>query len=234
MKKIIYSVSLMIMAAGSAMLITSCGKDDSTAPIVTPNGNSTETVSLNTSYTDAGATATDDEDGAISNVSSDVSATNPNVNLTGTYTITYSALDAAGNTGYATRTVIVKNDAAYLEGTYNVTEPGTPPLSWVDTVTISTVKNNRIFFKRFGNFDNNLMYADVMVSTMDIGTQTKPSIGMAGCSHTFAQDGSNTIPIAQVGGKWNFSIKYTDQRLAGGSGCTATLPVTFEDTYRQQ
>ena len=49
------------------ILIAGCKKDDkdSTAPVITINGSNPVTISLNDSYSDAGATATDDHDGAV-------------------------------------------------------------------------------------------------------------------------------------------------------------------------
>src|SRR5688572_20955451 len=124
MKKNLILKSVLVFGI-AGLLFTGCSDDDTTGPVITLLGSDPMTISLNTtSVSDPGATAEDDEDGTIANVTSDWSTTNPNVNLAGTYTVTYSAVDAAGNVGEATRTVIVKNDADYLVGTYNVTEPG--------------------------------------------------------------------------------------------------------------
>src|SRR6187402_504110 len=92
----------MLLAAGVLMLANSCSKDDddTTAPVVTLIGASSQEVVLNSSYIDLGATANDDEDGAIT-----VTTDNPvDVDNATTYTVTYTATDAAGNTGSATRT----------------------------------------------------------------------------------------------------------------------------------
>jgi hypothetical protein len=72
---------------------------DTVRPVITLLGNATETVTVGSTYTDAGATATDDVDGDITTW---VIVTNPvNTNIAGTYTITYMVSDRAGN--YATR-----------------------------------------------------------------------------------------------------------------------------------
>jgi hypothetical protein len=77
---------------------------DKTAPVITVNGANPDTVFLNSqSYTDPGASATDSYDGAVSvNTSGSV-----NTNVVGSYTLTYSASDAAGNAASSTRTVNV-------------------------------------------------------------------------------------------------------------------------------
>jgi uncharacterized protein (TIGR02145 family) len=74
---------------------------DTTAPVITVTSGA-DTVDQGAAWTDAGATA----DGSES-VTNDVTATNPNMAVSGAYTITYTATDAAGNTGTATRTVTV-------------------------------------------------------------------------------------------------------------------------------
>lgn len=147
--------------AGSMLLVSSCSKDDdgdTTAPVVTLNGASSETIILNSgTWTDPGATATDDEDGTVA-VVSDAGTTNPNANRANTYTITYTATDAAGNVGTATRTVRVKNEAEDYAGTYSVVDSvvGLPdPFTYAQTITIDSTLNNRIHFSKFGDYANN-------------------------------------------------------------------------------
>ena len=219
----------------SALLLTGCKKDDTTSPGVTPNGTSPMTVTLNGTFTDPGATANDDEDGAITSISSNASSTNPNVNLAGTYIISYSATDAAGNTGTATLTVIVKNAVDYLAGTYLTSEDGFVT-SWTQTVTASTTVNNRIIFSKFANYsNNNAIFATVTGAEVALpSSQVATSIGLSACTHTFTPSGTPTVPVALVSGKYNFSVKFTDEQSAGGGGCTATSPVLYEDVFHQQ
>ncbi len=80
---------------------------DTTPPVITVNGANPATVECHTSYTDAGATATDSCAGSISVTSSGT----VNVNVPGTYTITYTANDGY-NTATATRTVNVVDTIA--------------------------------------------------------------------------------------------------------------------------
>lgn len=76
---------------------------DTTAPVVTLNGANPATVILGSSFSDPGATASDSCAGTLPvGVAGAV-----NTNAVGTYTLTYSATDASGNTGAATRTVKV-------------------------------------------------------------------------------------------------------------------------------
>jgi hypothetical protein len=83
---------------------------DTTAPTVSLNGDATVTLTVGDSWSDPGATATDDVDGDIS--SNIQVAGSVDTGTAGTYTLTYSVTDAAGNTGSATRTVTVEDVAA--------------------------------------------------------------------------------------------------------------------------
>jgi hypothetical protein len=75
---------------------------DTTPPVITVSGNNPYYVEQGTTYTDPGATADGGETVIVDNGGL-------NVNTLGTYTITYSATDSLGNTGTATRTVIVQD-----------------------------------------------------------------------------------------------------------------------------
>jgi hypothetical protein len=77
---------------------------DAAAPVITLTGSSPVSVAWGGSYTDAGATATDNVDATVTvNVAGTVNTTKP-----GTYTLTYSASDTAANAATpVTRTVTV-------------------------------------------------------------------------------------------------------------------------------
>src|ERR1019366_4351390 len=96
-------------------IVTSCKKPDTTAPVITLNGSTSQTISLQGTYTELKATANDNKDGALTPT---ISGT-VNVNHTGVYIITYRATDAAGNIGTATRTITVVNDIASMAGFYH-------------------------------------------------------------------------------------------------------------------
>jgi surface protein len=77
---------------------------DTTAPVITVTGDNPATVEKGTTYTDAGASA---DGGETVTTTGTV-----NTSVVGSYTLTYSATDAAGNTGTATRTVNVVDTTA--------------------------------------------------------------------------------------------------------------------------
>lgn len=140
-----------LIAAMVAVLITACGGGaDTTAPVITLNGSATMSVAQGATFTDPGATAVDDVDG---NVTVSVSGS-VDTSTVGTYTLTYSATDKAGNTATKTRTVTVTavadttNPVVTLTGDSNIyvvqfetfTDPGATATDDVDgnvSVTVS-------------------------------------------------------------------------------------------------
>jgi len=93
---------------------------DTVAPVITLNGESSLILSAGTAYSDLGATANDAIDGSVT-----VTTTgNVNSNVVSSYTLTYTASDAAGNQSSLTRTVNVVDDIApaiTLEGDSELT-----------------------------------------------------------------------------------------------------------------
>ncbi len=106
-------------------VIVTAGEIDITKPVITMNGKNPDTVALKEdgTYTDAGATATDN--GKSINVTKSGSV---DMGKAGSYTLTYTATDASGNSASVERKVVV------IEGTvigdllkkYNV--PASSPL----------------------------------------------------------------------------------------------------------
>lgn len=78
---------------------------DTVAPVVTLVGDATITIQLGETFTDPGATYSDNLDGTGNATASGT----VDVNTVGSYTITYTATDSSGNTGSVTRTVIVSD-----------------------------------------------------------------------------------------------------------------------------
>jgi hypothetical protein len=76
---------------------------DTLPPVITLNGEAAVTIEVGLPYTDAGASAIDALDGDV-NVSVQ---SNVEINTVGSYTVTYSASDAAGHSAEVARTVNV-------------------------------------------------------------------------------------------------------------------------------
>jgi hypothetical protein len=213
MKKNILITACFAFVLGTFFL-SGCKKDDTTAPVVTLNGSSSMTISLNSTFVDPGATASDDKDGNISNVT--LSGT-VDKDTKGDYTLTYSATDAAGNTGTATRTVHVVNDAEPLAGNYNVTDSviGGSTYHYTQTITTDNHVNKRFHFSKFADYNNNTtIYGTLTTSTtFDIPTQSGTGIGTLVENHTFSGTGI-------ISGN-NFGFTYTDvNNSAGGASAT--------------
>ena len=79
---------------------------DNIAPIVTVNGLNPVIIVVGTPYVDEGASATDNIDGVVDAFAVDGSDV-IDTSVIGTHTVTYNAIDLAGNTGSATRIVEV-------------------------------------------------------------------------------------------------------------------------------
>jgi len=113
---------------------------DAVAPVVTLTGAASVTVELGGTFTDAGATATDAIDGALAVVTTGTVDTD----TVGVYTLTYTATDASGNAGTATRTVnvvdtvdpIITSPSVFIIDE-NVTSIGTATATDLDTVTFT-------------------------------------------------------------------------------------------------
>jgi autotransporter-associated beta strand protein len=86
------------------------GPSDTTKPIITLIGNATLTVNIGTTYTDAGATATDETAPANPTVTTSGSV---NTAVPGNYVLSYNAVDTVGNNALTvTRTVTVVDATA--------------------------------------------------------------------------------------------------------------------------
>ncbi|NER19022.1 immunoglobulin-like domain-containing protein, partial [Spongiivirga citrea] len=107
-----------------SLMLDDSGSGDTEAPVITLNGDATIEVTQGETFTDPGATATDNVDGDISgNIT--VGGDTVDTGTVGTYTITYNVSDAAGNAATeVTRTV---NVVAGAGGDAPTTAAPTPP-----------------------------------------------------------------------------------------------------------
>jgi hypothetical protein len=210
MTKRISSISFLALIS-AVISFSSCKKNDSTAPELTITGGNDQSQSLpsiaNTgSFTIPIATATDETDGDLSAKVSYSGTVNPN--LKGTYLITYSVSDNAGNITKQEVAINIVNDAEWLTGNFSAvdsvynTSPVLSGLPFVTTYTgnpnekISTDSyvNNKIWLSKFGNYTGANVY--LMVSgtgagaTIDIPQQTT-LCGNPSALRTFSDDIQN-------------------------------------------
>ena len=84
---------------------------DTTAPVITLVGDAQITVEVGSTYTDLGATASDNYDGDIT--ADIVTVNNVDTSVIGSYTVTYNVTDSSGNAATeVTRTVNVTDTTA--------------------------------------------------------------------------------------------------------------------------
>jgi hypothetical protein len=86
--------------------------EDEEAPVIELIGNAKVVIKLGATYEDEGATATDNVDGDLTDEI--VVAGEVDTDVEGTYKVTYTVADAAGNEGKAERTVIVDGKAPVI------------------------------------------------------------------------------------------------------------------------
>jgi len=220
MKRNLLIASAFVLTSG-LLILNGCKKDDTTAPVVTIIGNTSIDNPLNTAYSDQGATANDDEDGTITvSTSGDV-----NVDKTGTYEITYSATDKAGNVGTATRTVHVYNEAEGFAGVYlNAVDTCqvTGNSTFDATVTASDSVNHLVIINNFGAFGPSInVYAKITGNTSGSNiTITVPQ--SLGGTASLTQIYQNESKVITGGTSPKFMIHYKWDDGINNDVCTST------------
>jgi len=113
---------------------------DLTPPVITLNGNASITINKDTTYTEQGATALDNVDGDLSaniTISGNVDTTN-----IGTYNITYSVSDNAGNKATNTRVITVRLPRFQRNNTEQTVIDNDTSLIWSDNSISSSGLTN--------------------------------------------------------------------------------------------
>ena len=206
--------SILAMAVVGGFLFTSCTKDDTVAPVVTLKGDAVMSVDFGGTFTDPGATATDDVD-KTATVVVDGTVT---VNAAGTYTLTYKSTDAAGNVGTATRTVYVVHRKTNIAGTYNVNESCTGTSGpytvgpYSGSITPGSADNMAIVFNNFGDYTTSVN----MSGSLTGNTGQTLTIPQATPGLTIA--GTGTINAAGT----TVTVTYTATDGTNNDTCTAT------------
>jgi|GEM_PF-2862238 len=111
---------------------------DIKGPVIVLVGEASVTVKQNATYTDAGATATDDVDGDITQK---IVTDNPvNTTILGTYKVTYNVSNGAGDVANITRTVeVVAQTVVVSGGGGDDASTSSLPLSVTDTTAPSAI-----------------------------------------------------------------------------------------------
>ncbi len=212
MKKNVILLSLF-MTTLTATIFTGCSKDDTTSPVITLTGASSIELPLNSSpWTDLGATASDDEDGAVT-VTSDASTTNPDVNRAGVYTISYTTQDKAGNVAVEIRTITVYNQAEDFAGTYSNCLDSclvSPPSAFDSvTVTLSDTINNLVKINNFGAFGLNIsVYAKINGTTTGSPVTVTTGQSLGGTASITSIDPAGSKVVSGTASSTSFTIQY--------------------------
>ncbi|WP_102348273.1 immunoglobulin-like domain-containing protein [Bacillus sp. Marseille-P3661] len=188
---------------------------DSTKPVITLVGDPAVRIIAGTTYTDAGATATDETDGDLTN-NITVSGLPDNINTPGTYTIRYNVSDEGGNTAQeVTRTLTIAPPAPSgtgSSGTVNVT--GAMPN---ETVTLYDAENN-IVKTGLANDDGTITFTGVSDGTYTV-KQTVNSIESDGNQVNVVTIDSYSPVITLVG---DSSVRIIVGAIYTDAGATAT------------
>jgi parallel beta-helix repeat protein len=169
---------------------------DVTAPVITLNGNAIETVTVNTPYTDAGATALDYYNRSLS--SSIATGDNLNLSVVGSYYLYYTVADAAGNTDSVARIINVIDDIA-------------PVVNLVGGDTITMEVNTPLVDPGYTAIDNydptvNVSTNSSQLNTAKVGIYPivytgKDSSGNSTVVTRYVRVQDNTAPVIKLIGK---------------------------------
>jgi hypothetical protein len=136
------------------------GAADTTAPVITLTGSATINLNVGDSFTDPGATATDNVDG---NLTSSIAVTGSvNTNAVGTYTLNYNVSDAAGNA------------ATQVSRTVNVTDGTAPVITLTGSATINLTVGDSYTdagATATDNVDGNLTSSIVVTGSVNTGVE---------------------------------------------------------------
>lgn len=220
MKKVIL---LTGMLAATSFLFSACNKDDEEAPVITLNGNNPFELEMLSTYVEPGYSAEDNEDGDLTS-SVNVDATQIDNRLPGQYSVFYSVSDAAGNSGDATRDVIVFASTNALAKTYSVKDTcgtGASAQTYSYTQTVTAVNSTTIQFDKFADYSGNTGITATITSSGNITLplQSALNIGSALEDHDFQGSGSVTLT--------GFVINYTDKNNSAVPVATASCRAWF-------
>jgi hypothetical protein len=195
---------------------------DTIAPVITMSGANPMSVECHTSFTDPGATATDSCAGAVA-----VNSTNNvNVNVPGSYTVTYTATDGF-NTATATRTVNVVD-----------TIPPTLTLNGANPMTVECHTG----FSDPGATASDSCAGNLTSSIVVTGSVNPNAVGTYTLTYSVS-DGSNTTtrtrtvnvvdtiaPVITMNGANPMTVNchsgFTDPGATANDSCAGNVPVS--------
>jgi hypothetical protein len=204
--------------------------DDVTIPVITLEGDASISLFKRNTYVDAGATATDNTDGTITN---HINTVNPvNIHAEGTYTITYNVSDAAGNKAIeVTRTVVV----SVTEGYCDVSEDfeNFPLTGWTifnsntesnDITQSNTTSRGGMYSLRFSSKDEDSAYDQYLLSP-----EFTPSDIEKGISFYYLASDVGEVELFKVG--WSTTGNDLDTDFTWSDEIIAESAEDLDDMY---
>ena len=191
--------------------------EDTTPPELTLTGSSSVTIEAGDSYSDDGAECTDTVDGTITPTKT---FDNVDTSQVGSYTVTYSCVDAATNTVTVSRTVIVEDTTPpelTLTGSSSVTIEAGDSYSDDGAECTDTVDGTITPTKTFDNVDTSQVGSyTVTYSCVDAATNTVT------VSRTVIVE-DTTPPELTLTGSSSVTIEAGDSYSDDGAECTDTV-----------
>lgn len=181
-------------------------------PILTLTGSGTLTLEVGSSYSDAGATASDSEDGNITgNITSSGSV---NANVLGTYTLTYDVTDISGNVAtQVTRTVHIVDT--------------TKPVITLQGASSMQVYQNTVWsdpgYSCSDNYDTNCIVThsgSVNMSTPGVYTVTYTAVDSSGNTEVIQRTVeviSGNTPIITLSGSGTLTLEVGSSYIDAGA-----------------
>ncbi len=157
---------------------------DNSAPVITLNGSDTVSLTVGETWTDPGATATDNVDGDLTS-SITVSGT-VDVNSVGTYSVSYIVFDTAGNSSSINRTVYVNAPVDNQPPDIVLSGDSTMVLTIGDTFTDPGATAT-------DNFDGDLTSSITVSGTVDTST-----VGTYTLTYTAVDAGGNSSNVIRT------------------------------------
>ena len=187
-------------ATNSPRTVTITQQGDTEAPLVFLEGTNPTTVQFGSTYVDAGATAVDGLEG---NLTARLAQTYNDVNTSavGTYSVTWSVLDTAGNQGSATRTVHVVDEVAPT-----ITVLGNNPAS---------VEQHAAYFDAGANATDNAD-GDISAGVQTTGSVDTSTLGAYTLYYNVSDSSGN--PAAQKSRTVNVVATTPTEEVVGSSG----------------
>ncbi len=233
-------------SGNTAITRTSVFYLDNTSPVINLNGSNPATINLDDTYIDEGASATDNIDESISIVTT--GTVNPST--VGTYNMTYSATDTAGNTASVTRQINVidtikptivfgtngNNTYAKMRNTtVTVSDNGV-----IDTSSLkylwntSTSNPDEVSFNTTFTNGNTITTPNSLTGGYYLWILAKDSSGNVSISRTDVFNLDNQIPVITLNGSSSVSVNvgasYTDAGATATDNIDGSIPVTTTGT----